>query len=105
MAKSKPNAEQGYIEGMEPEKNNRVHAAALRYAKLRDVRMAANKEEKEAHDTLLGTMMEEGLENYEYKNVSVAIDVGRKCKVSTDPKKKAAAKGDDEADEADETEE
>lgn len=85
MAKAKlhqAREDQQYIDGIGPTKNNRVHAAAKRYATLRDARIAANKEEKESHDTLLGTMMEEGLEVYDFKDVHVAIDATKKCKVS-----------------------
>lgn len=71
-----------YIPGTEPEKNERVHAAAKRYMKLRDKRMAANVEEKESHDTLLGIMTEEGLEYYKYQDIEVAIDAKKKCKVA-----------------------
>lgn len=76
---------QEFLPGQEPKKNNRVHKAALRYAELRDARIAANAEEKDAHDTLLHTMLEEGLEIYEYGDLKVAIDNKRKCKVSTKP--------------------
>ena len=74
---------QEFLPGQEPKKNNRVHKAALRYAELRDARIAANEEEKDAHDTLLHTMLEEGLESYEYGDLKVFIDNKRKCKVST----------------------
>ncbi len=87
MTKKKPNAAQEYIPGTEPEKNTRVHNAAKRYAKVRDERITANKVEKDAHETLLGTMLEEGLEHYEFKDVCVNIDVGRKCKVVLGGKK------------------
>lgn len=71
MAKAKQAREdQGYIPSIAPEKNDKVHAAAKRYAKLRDARIAAGKEEKASHDTLLGTMVEQG------------IDATKKCKVS-----------------------
>jgi hypothetical protein len=74
-------AEQEYLPGTEPLKNNRVHPAAKRYAKERDDRIAANKAEKEAHDNLLAIMLEEGLETYEYGDISVSIDAKRKCVV------------------------
>ena len=73
--------------GQEPVKNDRVHRAAKRYAKLRDERMAANEEEKAAHNTLLGIMKEEGLEVYEYGDLMVAIDAQEKVKVRFAPKK------------------
>lgn len=82
MAKAKrQRSEQEYIPGTEPVKNNRVHAAAKRYAGERDVRIQANKDEKAAHDTLLSIMLEEGLEAYEYGDISVTIDAKRKCVV------------------------
>ena len=79
--------EQQHLPGQEPVKNDRVHRAAKRYAKLRDERMAANEEEKAAHNTLLGIMKEEGLEVYEYGDLTVAIDAQEKCKVRFAPRK------------------
>jgi hypothetical protein len=79
--KHQPREDQQYMPGMEPKKNNKVDAAARRYVRLRDARIAANKEEKEAHDTLLGTMSEEGFDSYDFKDLHVAIDKKQKCKV------------------------
>lgn len=80
MAKRK--GEQEYLPGTAPTRNKRVHRLAVRYAELRDARMAANKEEKEAHDTLLYAMIEEGLSAYEYGDITVTIDDKKKCKVA-----------------------
>ncbi len=97
MAKKKVSAaaatEEGqlHIPGMEPVKNARVHPKAVRYAKVRDARIAANAEEAAAHDSLRETMLAEGLEHYEYKGLRVDIDRKSKCKVSTE-----SAKGDGE---------
>ncbi len=74
---------QDYLPGTAPEKNARVHPLALNYADLRDERIAANKLEKEAHDTLLHTMLEEGLEVYEYGDLKVVVNAKRKCRVET----------------------
>ena len=84
--RSRTGAEQEYLPGTAPEKNDRVHRAARRYAKLRDARMDANEQEKSAHTTLLETMIEEQLESYEYGDVSVHIDSTRKCKVAIQAK-------------------
>ena len=84
--RSRTAAEQEYLPGTAPEKNDRVHRAARRYAKLRDARMDANEQEKSAHTTLLETMIEEHLESYEYGDVSVHIDSTRKCKVAIQAK-------------------
>lgn len=67
-------SEQTHFEGTGPVKNERVHRAAKRYVEERDARIAANKEEKAAHDSLLAIMREEGLESYEYGNLSLHID-------------------------------
>ena len=83
MAKKK--AIQEFLPGHEPAKNLKVHQAALHYAEKRDERIALNAEEKEAHDTLLFTMLEEGLTAYEYGDLKVHIDEKKKCKVSTKP--------------------
>lgn len=82
MAKARTNGEQEFIPGTEPEKNDRIHKAAKRYAKLRDARQAAGKEEKDSHDTLLATMTEENVSHYTYGDIDVAIDNRRKCKVT-----------------------
>lgn len=93
--RSETEPEQQYIPGTEPKKNNRVHTAAKRYAARRDERMAANEEEKAAHQTLLETMIEEGLDSYEYGDVEVHIDATKKVKV----KIASQSNGDGEADE------
>ena len=99
MAKTKARADQEYLPGTAPVKNERVHKAAQHYVKCRDTRIAANKEEKEAHETLLGYMNEAGLTDYEYKDVSVHVDVDKKCKVSNPKDKKASADSNGEAEE------
>lgn len=84
-----------YLPGAGPEYNAPVHQAAERYAKRRDERMAANKEETAAHDTLLEVMTEQGITSYSYKGVEAHIDNTKKVKV------KLASEGgaSDEADE------
>lgn len=87
MAKKKTEAEieatpeQGHFDGMAPEKNRKVHAAARRYVARRNERIAANAEEKDAHDSLLIAMHDEGLTNYVYDDIEVHIDAHEKCKV------------------------
>lgn len=82
MAKVKrKRSEQQFMPGTEPVKNPRVHKAAVRYVEERDARIAANKEEKAAHDTLLAIMREEGLESYEYGNLKIWVDGSYKVKV------------------------
>lgn len=75
-------SEQEFLPGTAPVKNDRIHKHAKRYAQLRDDRMAANKEEKEAHDTLLAIMAELGVDAYEYGDVKVFVDKKQKVKVS-----------------------
>ena len=72
-----------HIPGMEPVFNPKVHPKAIHYGKMRDARIAANKDESEAHDTLLTAMLEEGLEDYTYKGLTVHVDKKQKCKVKT----------------------
>ena len=87
MAKQrKPRADQESIPEMAPVKNNKVHKAAEWYVKQRDARMVLTKAEKEAKDTLLGTMTEEGLTDYEYKGLAVHVDISRNVKVVKDGK-------------------
>jgi hypothetical protein len=73
--------DQPEIPGTETPKNQKVHNAAVRYAKRRDERMKANEEEKAAHTTLLEIMDKEGITSYRYKDVEVHIDASRKAKV------------------------
>lgn len=78
---------QEYLPGQEPLKNARVHAAALRYIQLRDERIAAGKEEHDAHQTLLLAMVGEGLDHYDYGELHVAIDSTKKCKCRIEAEK------------------
>lgn len=78
--------EQGFIPGLEPKKNAKVHAAAKRYAARRDERMAANEEEKAAHNTLLETMIAENVDSYVYGDVECHIDATKKVKVKIESK-------------------
>lgn len=61
-ARSHP--DQQHIEGLEPERNKRVHDAARAYRKVRDARMAATKSEVAGKDKLIEVMKEEGCEVY-----------------------------------------
>lgn len=87
MAKQKKSGEalnQQLIPGTEPVKNDRVHRSAMRYARLRDARIEAGRQEKDSHDTLLSVMQEEGIDSYTYGSISVNIDLKRKAKVTTE---------------------
>lgn len=86
MARTEEPKLQEYLPEMAPVKNDRVHKAALRYHKLILERKAAGEEENDAHTTLLATMLEEGLESYEYSSLSVHVDAHKKCKVKVEKK-------------------
>ena len=83
MARKKRD-EQGFLADLGPVRNDRVHAAAVNYAELRDGRIAAGREEKDAQDTLLAIMAEEGVEFYEYDGLKVSINLKKKAVVSTE---------------------
>lgn len=87
-------ARQAFLPGTEPQKNKRVHPLAENYAGLRDARIAANREEKDAHDALLNAMQEEGIDSYEYGDLKVVVNNRKKCKVMT-PKHKAEENGEE----------
>lgn len=53
----------------------------MRYRKLMLERKALGDDESDAHETLLATMAEEGLEHYEYKGLMADIDSKKKAKV------------------------
>lgn len=76
-----PRSEQGYLPGTEPVRNKKVHPRAKDYQEKRDAKIAANKEEKEAHDNLLDAMVSEDLEVYEYGNLRVTVNNKQKCSV------------------------
>lgn len=78
---TKPRLDQPQIPGTETPKNQKVHNAAVRYAKRRDERMAANEEEKAAHEALLTIMHTEGLTSYTYRGLEVHLDTSEKAKV------------------------
>src|SRR5260221_12175269 len=77
--KHKPRAEQENLPGTD-EKNDRAVRPAKMYAKRRDERIAANVVEKEQHEKLLETMIEEGLDSYSYGDVDVTINNSRKAR-------------------------
>lgn len=77
-------------------KNDRVHRAAKMYAKRRDERMAANIVEKEQHDKLMETMVEEGLDTYSYADVEVSINSSKKCRVVIGGDRKNEEEADEE---------
>ena len=97
MAKNKPlRSDQPGIDGLGDPYNAVVSAAAKRYAKRRDERMAANEEEKSAHETLLDKMKEAGLTSYCYKGLEVHLDTTEKAKVKLASDKSAADDGEGE---------
>jgi hypothetical protein len=81
---------------MAPKKNRKVHGKAIAYADARDARIAANAVEKEAHDTLLYAMLEEGLSTYEYGELKVTVDEKLKCRVTQEAGKNGKAEPDAE---------
>lgn len=73
--------EQLQFPGTETERNEKVHRAAVRLFEERAVRLQANKDEKTAEQNLIRIMEEEGIESYQYKNITVHIDLTKKAKV------------------------
>jgi Na+/phosphate symporter len=80
-ARSPAKGEQTLIPELAPQRVDKIHRAAKRYAEARDSRVALNKDEKEAHEHLLGVMRELGLKSYEYGDLKVFVDEQTKCKV------------------------
>lgn len=76
--------DQQQIPELETPKNKKVHDAAIRYMKRRDERMAKNKEEKDAHTSLLEIMDQQGLTSYVHGDLEVHIDSNRKVKVKVE---------------------
>ena len=71
-----------------------IHPKAIEYVRLRNARMAAGREEKEAHTDLLNTMLEEGVQVYQYGGVTVNVQNNPKVKATvagTDPETEEAA--------------
>ena len=68
--------EQTNLEGVGPEKNEKVHRAILKYVQIRDERMALNREEGELKSALLGLMKEQGITHYSYHGVKADIEQG-----------------------------
>jgi nucleosome binding factor SPN SPT16 subunit len=95
MAKHTPREDQQNLPQTD-EKNERVHRAAKMYAKRRDERMAANEVEKEAHEKLLETMVEEGLDTYSYADLDVTINNSKKCRVVIGGDRKTGEDSEDE---------
>lgn len=81
MAKTRTQDDQPSLPQMQDVKNEKVHRAALRYARARDERMEYTEVEKAAHNALLGVMKEAGLTCYRYGDLTVDIDATEKCKV------------------------
>jgi hypothetical protein len=88
-----PELEQGTIHpDFEIPRNPKIEKLANRYRKLMLERKAAGEEECEAHDELLKAMIAEGLDHYEFKNLTVHVNETQKCKVKN---KGAEADADD----------
>ncbi len=64
--------------------------APVKYDAICD-RLPYTQAEKEAHDSLLNVMMEEGVEHYVYKGVEAHCNISRKVKVKVE----SGAKKDD----------
>lgn len=96
-AKTKPGEEpeQGFLPDMAPVRNDRIHRAARRYRSLMLARKAALAEEVEAQDNLLRIMKEEGVEHYEYGNLSVHLDSKEKVTVKETSHKPEEDNGDE----------
>ena len=94
MAKTKELPEQGYLDGLAPVKNEKIHRAARRYRSLMLERKAALAEEVKAAENLMRIMKEEGTDHYEYGDLLVNIDAKEKVSV----KITAESNGEEESD-------
>lgn len=88
-ARSPAKGEQTLIPELAPQRIDKIHRAAKRYAEARDARVVMNKDEKESHEHLLGVMRELGLKSYEYGDLKVFVDEAVKCKVKIGGKEEA----------------
>ncbi len=80
-----PEVEQGYIDPeFAPVKNARVHKAAKFYYDAICERPPFTQAEKEAHESLLNVMLEEGVEHYVYKGVEAHVNTSKKVKVKVE---------------------
>lgn len=98
MGRQRTHPDQTVIAGTEPmPRNARIRRLAKRYEEERDARIAANKAEKAAHDSLMEAMVELGFAQagYDDGSVQVFVDSTRKCKVQT-ATKPAAESGDED---------
>lgn len=91
-ADSKPSAvallTQKHLPGMEPVKDEAVHAAAVEYAKVRDARNNLTKKEKDAELNLIAIMHEKKIKLYSYNGVTVNLMNMEKPKVIIAAEKK-----------------
>ena len=89
----------GFLDGMAPEKNAKVHGLAKKlYAQARTMK-TAKKEHDETRDRLLYVMGEEGLKHYQYGDIVVDVNDKASVKikfapVKDKPKKKPRKKKD-----------
>lgn len=88
MARKKsdePEVEQGVLDPeFAPVKNARVHKAAKFYYDAICERLPFTQAEKEAHESLLNVMLEEGVEHYVYKGVEAHVNTSKKVKVKVE---------------------
>lgn len=76
---------QEHLPGAEPmEKNPKIHNLARRVKAASKEWSAAAEEHKGLKQSLIEAMIEEGLEHYEYGDVTVDIDTKRKLKVKVE---------------------
>jgi hypothetical protein len=87
---------QNHIPGTEPVKNPKVHKNAVRYFDLMQARKAAGVDEKDAKVSLTELMIEEGIEEYEYGGLKVAVDTKRNVKVTIEGKGESEESGEGE---------
>lgn len=97
--------EQQHFEGLAPERNPKVHKAALVFMDLKDDAKLASKKAKEAGETLVRVMHEQKVTAYEYDKLKVRLDSKDTAKVKVvaaakAPKKPRKKKGEDAQDEA-----
>ena len=98
LNRTEESAEPGYIDGMAPEKNLKVHKLAKKFYDITREAKACKKALDEARDTLLWTMAQEGLSAYHYGDILVDVNDKKSVKAKftaakvSKPKKPKKAK-------------
>lgn len=79
MAKRKPprRGTQEHLPGTEPERNERVYAAAKIYRDLMRKRVLATNKETDAHNDVLNIMHDEGLTAYNDGDINLILSTGK----------------------------